>query len=107
MNGLLRLRSANLALVLLLVLLPSTVLAIIDRLVVQTSTGPIRGRSEHVLGQEVHIFHGVPYAKPPVGQLRFRRPVPVEPWHGVLDATRKPNACMQERCVSDKNIKSQ
>lgn len=97
MQGLLRLGVlVRLTLVVVLVL-PSAVLAIIDRLVVQTSTGPIRGRSEHVFGQEIHVFHGVPYAKPPMGQLRFRRPVPVEPWHGVLDATRKPNACVQER----------
>lgn len=97
MQGLLRFDMVLAILVLVLVLPSSTVLAIIDRLVVQTSTGPIRGRSEHVMGEEVHIFHGVPYAKPPMGTLRFRRPVPVEPWHGVLDATRKPNSCMQER----------
>lgn len=99
MFGLLRLNPVNSTLMVLIFVLPSTVLAHIDRLVVQTSTGPIRGRSEHVLGQEVHVFHGVPYAKPPMGQLRFRRPVPVEPWHGVLDATRKPNSCVQERYV--------
>lgn len=70
---------------------------IMDRLVVQTSTGPIRGRSSKVEGREVHVFNGVPYAKPPVEELRFRKPVPVEPWHGVLDATRLPPTCVQER----------
>lgn len=64
--------------------LPS-VYCIIDRLVVQTSTGPIRGRSEFVQGHEIHIFNGVPYAKPPVEELRFRKPVQVEPWHGKID----------------------
>ena len=64
--------------------------AIIDRLVVQTSSGPIRGRSVTVQGREVHAFHGVPYAKPPVDFLRFRKPVQAETWHGVLDATRLP-----------------
>lgn len=71
--------------------------AMIDRLVVQTTSGPIRGRSAKVEGHEVHIFNGVPYAKPPVEGLRFRKPVPVESWHGVLDATRPPQACVQER----------
>lgn len=33
---------------------------IIDRLVVQTSSGPIRGRSVKVEGHEVHVFTGVP-----------------------------------------------
>lgn len=71
--------------------------AIIDRLVVQTSSGPIRGRSVTVHGREVHVFLGVPFAKPPIEGLRFRKPVSVEPWHGVLDATRLPNTCVQER----------
>lgn len=69
----------------------------IDRLVVQTTSGPIRGRSVKVEGREVHAFSGVPYAKPPMDGLRFRKPVPVESWHGVLDATRLPAACWQER----------
>lgn len=70
---------------------------IIDRLVVQTSSGPIRGRSVKVEGHEVHVFTGVPFAKPPVENLRFRKPVPAEPWHGVLDASRLPPTCVQER----------
>lgn len=70
---------------------------IIDRLVVQTSSGPIRGRSVKVEGHEVHVFTGVPFAKPPVDGLRFRRPIPAEPWHGVLDASRLPPTCVQER----------
>lgn len=70
---------------------------IIDRLVVQTSSGPIRGRSVKVEGREVHVYNGVPFAKPPVDGLRFRKPVPAEPWHGVLDATRLPASCVQER----------
>lgn len=76
--------------------IPST-FGIIDRLVVQTSSGPIRGRSVKVEGREVHVFNGVPFAKPPVEGLRFKKPVPAEPWHGVLDATRLPPTCVQER----------
>lgn len=56
---------------------------IIDRLVVQTTSGPIRGSSTFVEGHEVHIFYGIPFAKPPIDSLRFRKPVPSEPWHGV------------------------
>lgn len=73
---------------------------IIDRLVVQTSTGPIRGRSVMVQGREIHVFNGIPFAKPPIEGLRFRKPVPTEPWHGVLDATRLPPTCVQERYVN-------
>lgn len=91
--------SSNKLLLLIVSVLSITSLtsAIIDRLVVQTTSGPIRGRSVKVEGREVHVFNGVPYAKPPIDGLRFRKPVPAEPWHGVLDATRLPPTCVQER----------
>ena len=41
-------------------------------------------------------FHGVPYAQPPVGKLRWHRPLPLEPWEGVREATRFANRSMQE-----------
>ena len=64
-----------------------------DPLVVETTSGLIRGRSKTVLGREVHVFTGIPFAKPPIEQLRFRKPVPIDPWHGILDATKLPNSC--------------
>jgi para-nitrobenzyl esterase len=33
------------------------------------------------------IFKGIPFARPPVGALRFRPPQPAIPWQGVRDAT--------------------
>ncbi len=39
----------------------------------------------------------IPYAAPPVGELRLRAPQPVTPWSGVLDATRYRNAAMQAK----------
>ena len=36
----------------------------------------------------IRIFRGIPFAKPPVGERRFRRPEPAEPWAGVRDASR-------------------
>ena len=32
------------------------------------------------------IFKGVPYAEPPVGELRWKRPQPRTPWEGVRSA---------------------
>lgn len=68
-----------------------------DPLVVETSSGLVRGLSKNVLGREVHVFTGIPFAKPPVGPLRFRKPIPAEPWTGILDATQLSNSCYQER----------
>lgn len=32
------------------------------------------------------VFKGIPYARPPVGELRWKAPQPVEPWNGVREA---------------------
>ncbi len=50
---------------------------------VMTTAGCVRGR----LGSHgSHVFLGVPFASTPIGERRFRGPVPVEPWDGVRDA---------------------
>lgn len=63
--------------------------------VVSTSTGAVSGQRFQIGGNEVDAFYGIPYAKPPVGELRFRKPQPVDPWNGTLEATTKPTACKQ------------
>jgi len=50
-------------------------------LVVDTRFGRVRGR----LDRGVTVFHGIPYAAPPVGPRRFEAPARAEPWPGVLD----------------------
>lgn len=55
-----------------------------DFLVVKTESGLIRG--EHGGSHDVRVFKGIPYAKAPVGDLRWREPQPVEPWEGVREA---------------------
>ncbi len=50
----------------------------------QTSYGTLHGTEEN----GVCVFRGVPFAKPPVGALRFRPPQHAEGWSGVRDATR-------------------
>jgi para-nitrobenzyl esterase len=54
-------------------------------LIAGTSYGQSAGR----------VFKGIPYAAPPVGELRWRDPQPVQPWKGVRNATSFSDACMQ------------
>jgi len=42
-----------------------------------------------------HIFKGIPFAAPPVAELRWKPPAPVRPWKGTLDATKQPPSCVQ------------
>jgi len=59
--------------------------------VVDTEWGAIRGSSDG----EVSAWKAIPYAAPPVGELRWRPPVAPEPWTGVLDATAFGPPCPQ------------
>ena len=43
----------------------------------------------------VRLFRGIPYAAPPVGELRWRAPQPVVPWQGVKAADHFSAVCMQ------------
>lgn len=47
--------------------------------------------------KDVLVFRGVPFAAPPVGNLRWRPPTPAEPWEGVRDGSQAAPACMQRR----------
>ncbi|XP_028635127.1 pyrethroid hydrolase Ces2a-like isoform X1 [Grammomys surdaster] len=62
-----------------------------------THTGQVRGRFVHVKDTKagVHTFLGIPFAKPPVGPLRFAPPEDPEPWSGVRDGTSEPAMCLQ------------
>ncbi len=52
--------------------------------IIETKSGKVQGYKQNGL----EIFKGIPYAEPPIGDLRFCPPVVKKPWDGVLDATK-------------------
>ena len=60
-------------------------------LTVTTATGDVEG----VPGPSGKEWRGIPYAAPPVGDLRWRPPAPPTPWSGVRDATSFASPCIQ------------
>ena len=58
---------------------------------VRTASGLVQGVDE----QGVHVYKGIPFAAPPVGNLRWRDPQPVTPWPGVREAQSFAPICPQ------------
>lgn len=58
------------------------------------SLGKISGKHDSVFGVEIEAFLGIPYARPPVGELRFSLPQPFGAV-GNLNATKYGSHCMQ------------
>ena len=59
---------------------------------VAVTGGVVRG----VIGEDgLKQYHGIPYAAPPVGDLRWAPTAPLAPWEGVRDASAPGPACVQ------------
>ncbi|XP_054154812.1 carboxylesterase 5A-like [Oppia nitens] len=67
----------------------------------KTISMTIRGQSVQVLNTTVHQFLGIPYARPPIGELRFAKPVPISSddnshnTNTVLDCIEPKPVCIQ------------
>ncbi|XP_071493146.1 acetylcholinesterase-like [Diadema antillarum] len=70
--------------------------------VVDTVYGPVEGLTEHLteesfigVDSDFDVFLGIPFAKPPVGDLRFANPERPDPWSENYDATYYRPMCLQ------------
>ena len=64
---------------------------------VKTRLGAVEGKDDG----KVKTFLGIPYAAPPVGDLRWKAPVPAAQWSGVKKATEFGSHCMQGKIYGD------
>jgi len=61
--------------------------------IVRTRYGAVSGATDPA--SHVNSFKGLPFAAPPVGDLRWRPPMPPAPWKGVRDGSHFGASCMQ------------
>ncbi|GJQ76634.1 hypothetical protein Trydic_g15494 [Trypoxylus dichotomus] len=68
--------------------------------IVDTSYGKLRGKLlTDIEGATFYGFQGIPYAKPPLGNLRFKAPQPPVKWTGIRDATSESSECYQRHMI--------
>ena len=68
-----------------------------DPRVVNTHSGPVRGK-KGTTGDHHHFGSlGIPYAEPPLGKLRFKPPEPVKPWTDVYEAFSDGPVCKKRK----------
>ncbi|KFM73380.1 Cholinesterase, partial [Stegodyphus mimosarum] len=63
--------------------------------VIITKLGVIIGTNIDINGISINQYLGIPYAKPPIDKLRFKKPEKIEGWIAPLSATKQPPACIQ------------
>jgi len=56
--------------------------------IVKTDKGYVSGTIIGELGKEVSVYRGIPFAAPPVGNLRWKPPQPAELWDGIRECTK-------------------
>ncbi|CAH0553724.1 unnamed protein product [Brassicogethes aeneus] len=64
--------------------------------IVETLNGKILGKIRTTRANVTYYsYTEVPFAKPPIGKLRFQPPEPVQNWEGILDCTKSTKICYQ------------
>jgi len=75
----------------------------LNKLQVKTPNGLIQGIAE---ASGVNSFKGIPYAQPPIGNLRWKEPLPPANWKGILKADHFGSRAMQNTIYSDMIFRS-
>lgn len=75
---------------------------------VETQYGNLRGKTLSVKGTDrtVQGFYGVPFAKPPVGSLRFAAPEPTTAWSSIREASDYAPMCLQDPQTMEKLLEA-
>src|SRR4051812_39693492 len=94
-----------------------SVIAMMVTLVTLGTTTLADAQTVAVIGGQIHgamlekggaVFKGIPYAAPPVGELRWREPMPVKSWIGLRDVTAFGASCAQDpRFLSPNEVASE
>jgi len=90
-------RASALGFLAILISISSVVMA--DPLSIKTQQGKVHGKL--INDGKVRGYLGIPYAAPPVGDLRWKAPQPPSRWKGVRDATKYGARCMQGNVFPD------
>lgn len=67
-----------------------------DSAIVKTKQGSVRGTEGHA----ARVWKGIPFAKKPVGDLRFQPPEPPEAWEGTFEANEFGPVCTQNKDIA-------
>ncbi|KAG6451700.1 hypothetical protein O3G_MSEX007299 [Manduca sexta] len=80
-----------------IVLFLSLCVVVKGNLIVDTSSGKVEGVEvpSIIKNEKYYSFMGIPYAQPPIGELRFMPPIPHQGWSNVLNAKKESKACSQ------------
>src|ERR1700712_2794555 len=69
---------------------------------IKTVNGTLEGTND----SGIHAFKGIPFAQPPIGDLRWKEPQPVKNWEGVRKADKFGPRAMQRPLFSDMMFRS-
>ncbi|CAG9764475.1 unnamed protein product [Ceutorhynchus assimilis] len=73
-----------------------------NNLIVTVAEGKLKGKNYVTYNDKTILsFQGIPYAKPPIGDLRFKAPHPPEKWEGIKDVTTEGAECYSKNYITN------